>query len=59
MKRKRDIYMVTLADNEIHRLTSHEKDSSMPRESHGIRGTLLLAGRLRRSVSWFDHYMKK
>jgi acylaminoacyl-peptidase len=33
MKRKRDIYMVTLTDNEIHRLTSHEKDSSTPRWS--------------------------
>lgn len=33
MKRKRDIYMITLADNEIHRLTSHEKDSSTPRWS--------------------------
>jgi len=45
MKRKRDIYMVTLADNEIHRLTSHEKDSSTPRWTDS-RGICLEASRL-------------
>ena len=52
MKRKRDIYMVTLADNEIHRLTSHEKDSSMPRWSSDGRYLFFLSSRSGKSQIW-------
>lgn len=34
LKRKRDIYMVTIADNEIYRLTSHEKMNGEQNETY-------------------------
>jgi dipeptidyl aminopeptidase/acylaminoacyl peptidase len=52
MKRKHDIYMVTLADNEIHRLTSHEIDSSMPRWSPDGRYLFFLSTRCGKSQIW-------
>lgn len=52
MRRKRDIYMVTLADNEIHRLTSHEKNSSTPRWSSDGRYLFFLSSRSGKSQIW-------
>jgi dipeptidyl aminopeptidase/acylaminoacyl peptidase len=52
MKQKRDIYMVTLADNEIHRLTSHEKNSSTPRWSSDGRYLFFLSSRSGNSQIW-------
>ena len=52
MKRKRDIYMITLVDNEIHRLTSHEKDSSTPRWSSDGRYLFFLSSRSGKSQIW-------
>ncbi len=52
LKRKRDIYMVTIADNEIYRLTSHEKDSSTPRWSHDGKHLFFLSNRTGKSQLW-------
>jgi len=52
LKRKRDIYMVTIADNEIYRLTSHEKDSSTPRWSHDGKHLFFFSNRTGKSQLW-------
>ncbi len=52
MKRTRDIYMVTLADNTLHRLTSHEKGSSGPAWSPDGRYLAFFSNRTDGSQIW-------
>ncbi len=51
-KRTRDIYMVNLSDNKMHRLTTHPKGSSYPRWSLDGRYLAFLSSREEKSQIW-------
>lgn len=52
LKRTHDIYMVTLTDNQIHPLTSHEKGSAYPRWSPDGRYLAFLSERTDKNQIW-------
>ncbi len=52
LKRTSDIFMVTLADNEVHRLTTHEKGSTYPRWSPDGRYLAFLSERTEKNQIW-------
>jgi dipeptidyl aminopeptidase/acylaminoacyl peptidase len=52
LKRTRDIYMVSLADNNVHRLTTHQKGSSYPRWSPDGKYLAILSSRSNKSQIW-------
>jgi len=52
LKRTRDIFMLDLENNSIHRLTTHEKGSSYPRWSPDGRFLAFLSGRIKENQIW-------
>lgn len=52
LKRIRDIYMITLEDNKIHRLTTHPKGASYPRWSPDGGYLAFLSSRTEKSQIW-------
>lgn len=52
LRRTQDIYMISISDNEIHRLTTHEKDSFYPRWSPDGRYIAFLSSRTRKNQIW-------
>ena len=52
LKRTRDIFMLDLEDNSLHRSTTHEKGSSYPRWSPDGRFLAFLSGRIKENQIW-------
>ncbi len=52
LKRTRDIFMLDLEDNSLHRLTTHEKGSSYPRWSPDGRFLAFLSSRIKENQIW-------
>ncbi|TET24675.1 MAG: hypothetical protein E3J76_02565 [Candidatus Aminicenantes bacterium] len=51
-KPKQDIFLLTLSDNRIHQLTTHEEDSFHPRWSHDERHLYFLSKRMAKTQIW-------
>lgn len=52
LKRTQDLYMISLSDNQIHRLTSHEKGSFYPRWSPDGKYIAFLTSRTKKNQIW-------
>lgn len=52
LKRIQDIFMISLSDNKIHRLTTHEKGSAYPRWSPDGKYIAFLSSRIKKNQIW-------
>lgn len=52
LRRTQDIYMITLSDNKIYRLTTHENGSSYPKWSPDGKYIAFLSSRIKKNQIW-------